>query len=192
MQGTDPRQKAGQLSPDGMWRWDGMQWQPEPSVASPVSATRTSRRSWLATGGGIAGLLAIPFIVAGCIFPFVYYNDPGSGPASSSIFNLGYSGGLFFALEPIVVMVCAAIAAIFLIASPSRTARAVGAGVLLAFGLQTTAMFLGYLGGEVAFGRLGPGGAIGTVGGIALLLGGGLAGAGLLVWHEPSSEHKPA
>ncbi|TMC85521.1 MAG: hypothetical protein E6J06_03590 [Chloroflexi bacterium] len=78
-------------------------------MLTPISQPRVSKRSWLATGGGIAALIAIPFIVAACTLPFVYYTDVSNGSPSSSVFNLGYSGGLFFALEPIAVMVCAVI-----------------------------------------------------------------------------------
>jgi len=137
------------------------------------------KRSWLATVGGIAALVAIPFIVAGCMLPFVYYTDTSNGPASSSVFNLGYTGGLFFALEPIAVMVCAVITGIFLIAWQNRTVRAVGAGLLLAFGLQTVALFIGYFGGEAPYGRVGPGGPVGILGGMILLVGGGLAAGSL-------------
>ena len=188
MQRIDPPQLTGQLSPDGMWRWDGTRWQPEPSVFSPTAPPRTSKRSWLATTGGIAALIAIPFIVAGSTLPFVYYTDTSNGPASSSIFNLGYTGGLFFALEPIAVMVCALVTGIFLIAWQNRTVRAVGTGVLLAFGLQTVALFIGYIGGEAPYGRVGPGGPVGILGGMVLLAGGGLAAGSLFGPQAPGSE----
>src|SRR5438132_10546179 len=188
MQRIDPPQLTGQLSPDGMWRWDGTRWQPEPSVFSPTAPPRTSKRSWLATTGGIAALIAIPFIVAGSTLPFVYYTDTSNGPASSSIFNLGYTGGLFFALEPIAVMVCALVTGIFLIACQNRTVRAVGTGVLLAFGLQTVALFIGYIGGEAPYGRVGPGGPVGILGGMVLLAGGSLAAGRLFRRQAPGSE----
>ena len=187
MQRIDPPQSTGQLSADGMWRWDGTRWQPEASAMSPTSSPQRSRRSWLATGGGIAALISVAFVVAGCAFPFIYYSDPAGGPPSASIFNLGYTGGLFYALEPIAVIVCVVIAAIFHIAWQNRTVRAVGTGALLAFGLQTVALFIGYIGGEVGYGRLGPGGAVGVVGGLILLVGGGLAAAGLIVHRESDS-----
>lgn len=174
---------AGQLSPDGMWRWDGSAWQPLAGALPPTQAPRRSTRSWLATVGGIAALAAIAFIVAGCIFPFVYYSDTSAGgPSSSSVFNVGYSGGLFFALEPLAVMGAAGVAAVLLIASQSRAVRAVGAGVLLALGVQTTTLFIGYIGGEVAYGRVGAGGPLGTAGGIFLVIGGALAVGSLLQW----------
>ena len=193
MQGSDPRQPVGQLSPDGMWRWDGSRWQAEPSVMSPLAAPRVSTRSWLATGGGIVALIAIPFIVAACIFPFVYYSgNSNGGSTSSSIFNLGYPGGVFFALEPVAVTVCTVLTAILLIAWQHQTVRAVGAGVLVAFGIQTIALFIGYIGGEAPYGRLGPGGAVGTLGGLVILVGGGLAAASVFVRQASRSEQAPS
>jgi len=187
MQGSNPGHPAGQLSADGMWRWDGARWQPEASVISAMPPARISKRSWLATGGGIASLGAVGFILAGCVFPFVYYSDPAGGPPSASIFNLGYTGGLFYALEPIAVIACVVVTAGFLIAWQDRTVRAVGSGALLAFGLQTVAMFIGYIGGEVGYGRLGPGGAVGAFGGLILLIGGGLAAASVLAGRVSTS-----
>ncbi len=125
------------------------------------------------------------------MLPFVYYTDPSNGPASSSVFNLGYTGGLFFALEPIAVMVCAVVTGIFLIAWQNRTVRAVGTGVLLAFGLQTVALFIGYIGGEAPYGRVGPGGPVGILGGMVLLAGGGLA-AGSLFGRPGSDSQREA
>jgi hypothetical protein len=29
---------SGQLSPDGRWRWDGLQWVPVPALPPPVTA----------------------------------------------------------------------------------------------------------------------------------------------------------
>jgi hypothetical protein len=167
-----------------MWRWDGSQWQPVVAPASSPPEAPSSKRSWLATGGGIAGLVAVPFILAGCIFPFVYYSDTSAGgPPSPSIFNLGYPGAIFYTLEPVGVMVFAAAAGVFLIAWQNRTVRAMGGGALLALGLQTTAMFIGYIGGELPYGRIGAGGPLGAIGGIALVLGGALVAASLLVRH---------
>jgi hypothetical protein len=171
----------GQLSPDGMWRWDGSQWQAVMPAPQPASAAK-AERSWFATGGGMIALVGVPFILAGCIFPFVYYTDTSNGgPTSASVFNLGYSGGLFYALEPVVVMLSVASAAIFLIAWQHRIVRAVGAGVLVAIGVQTASLFVGYVGGSTAYGRLGLGGALGLIGGVFVLVGGCLVAAGLFV-----------
>jgi hypothetical protein len=188
MQGAGTRPPAGRISPDGMWRWDGTAWQPVASPETPPPSAASSPRSWLATGGGIAGLIGVPFVLAGCIFPFVYYSDTSQGgPASASIFNLGYPGGLFYAFEPVVVMLFAAAAAVFLIAWQIRPVRAVGAGALLAFGVQTTALFIGYIGSELAYGRIGASGPLGTIDGVALVVGGALAASSLLVGNRHSA-----
>ena len=139
MDATDERQ--GRLSSDGLWRWDGAQWLPTSTpgqMPAPVAA-----RPLPAIAGGIVAVLALPFILAGCILPYVNWTDTSNG-ATSSIFNAGYSGGFWFAVEPIAVILCALPAAIVLIAVKHRVARAVAAGVLLAFGLQTITMFAGY------------------------------------------------
>ena len=169
MDATDERQ--GRLSSDGLWRWDGAQWLPTSTpgqMPAPVAA-----RPLPAIAGGIVAVLAPPFILAGCILPYVNWTDTSNG-ATSSIFNAGYSGGFWFAVEPIAVILCALPAAIVLIAVKHRVARAVAAGVLLAFGLQTITMFAGYSLGELSFGRIGPGGPVGTAGGTILFTGGAL------------------
>ena len=85
-------------------------------------------------------------------------------------------------------MVCALVTGIFLIAWQNRTVRAVGTGVLLAFGLQTVALFIGYIGGEAPYGRVGPGGPVGILGGMVLLAGGSLAAGSLFGRQAPGSE----
>jgi hypothetical protein len=193
MQGTDPR-AAGQLSPDGQWRWDGVRWvpamtaapAPQPPMPPPLpspfapSASGPSRRSWLATGGGITALAAMPFIVAGCVLPYIYYNDTSSGPVSSAVFNAGYPGAWPYAVEPIVVVVVSLAVAILLIVAHNHTARALASGALLAFGLQTFTLFFGYTGGSFAFGHMGAGGPVGMVGAVMLIVGGAAVAASLL------------
>jgi len=49
---SDPPPDAGQLSPDGMWRWDGRQWvpaTPQPAVQARPRGSRTW--IWLVAGG---------------------------------------------------------------------------------------------------------------------------------------------
>jgi hypothetical protein len=57
--------QVGQLSPDGLWRWDGAQWVSTTPGFAPTPAPRRSRSWiwWLA--GGCALLLAIGAIGAG-------------------------------------------------------------------------------------------------------------------------------
>ena len=193
MQGSDPR-ATGQLSPDGQWRWDGVRWvptisSPPPLTASyvPVAAAPASRRSWLATSGGILGLVAMPFVIVGCILPYINYTDTSTGTTSSSVFNPGYPGAWPYAVEPIMVVLGSLAVAILLLVTNSHIARAVSAGALLAIGIQTVTMFFGYTAGSLTFGHIGPGGPVGLVGGILLLAGGAVAAASL-VGRRPSPQ----
>ena len=125
-------------------------------------------------------LLSIPVILAACILPFMTYTDPSQGP--TSIFNVGYAGGLWYAAEPVAVMMFSLIAAIMVIVLTNRTAQAALSAALVAFGAQTFFMFVGYFGGSVnvSGARLGPAGAIGAVGGLLLLAAGACAGISVM------------
>lgn len=182
MQGIDPRATAGQLSPDGMWRWNGVRWElvANPAVPATTPAARTSRRSLLATVAGIQAFVATPFVLAGCIFPYIYYSDTSSGPSTASVFNSGYSGGLWYAAEPVTVIVLGIVAGAFLIGWQNWIVRAIGAGALLALGLQTFMLFVGYVFGQLSYGTMGAGGPLGTFGGALLIIAGALAAAGVL------------
>ena len=124
--------------------------------------------------GGVFGLAALPVILAGCVLPFINWTDTSNG-ATASIFNPGFAGGYWYSVEPVEVVVLAIPAAILLMALKNRTARALSAGVLIAFGLQTIGMFLGYTFGELGFGRIGPAGPVGLIGGAILFTGGAVA-----------------
>lgn len=60
----EPESQAGQLSPDGMWRWDGRQWVPTGAHGGPP---RASRRWlwWLAGGCVVLLVLGVVGVVAG-------------------------------------------------------------------------------------------------------------------------------
>ncbi len=165
------------MTPDGLWRWDGAQWQPT-GASSTVAPAQRSPRSWLAIAGGVFGLLALPVILAGCVLPFINWTDTSNG-ATASIFSPGFAGGYWYAVEPAAVVVLAIPAAILLMALKSGTARALAAGLLIAFGLQTIGMFVGYTFGDLGFGRIGPAGPVGLIGG-AILFTGGVFGLGSL------------
>jgi len=173
-----PDQVQGQTSPDGLWRWDGSEWQP---TVAPSTAARpeSSPRSWLAILGGVFGLVALPVVLAGCFLPFINWTDTSNG-TSASIFNPGSAGAYWYAVEPVEVVVLAIPAAILLMVLKGRTARALVSGVLIAFGLQTIGMFAGYALGDLGFGRIGPGGPVGMIGG-AILFTGGAFGLGSLL-----------
>jgi hypothetical protein len=201
MQGTDPSVLPGYLSPDGLWRWDGLRWvpaasptpspaeatfAPPPAMFGSASAAPVSRppRSWLATGGGITAIIAVGVIIAGCIFPYAHYRD-ASGGSSPSIFNGGFAGSWGNIAEPVLVILFALAAAITLIAWMSRTARAFSSGALLAMGAQTFMMFIGYAAAAAGFGQIGAGSIVGLIGGILLFLGGAASAGSLLSPYAP-------
>ena len=187
-----PIPSAGHVSPDGMWRWDGQRWVltgavvPQstpytvPAVARPTTSpyglpgvAATANRSWLAIGGAITALLGTPLVFAACIVPYVYWNDTSNG-ASASIFDMSSGPGFWYAIEPVIVILLILVAGIVAIALPSKTVRALAAGLLVAVGLQTFAMFMGYTFGELSSGHIGAGGPLGALGGIVAFFGGGL------------------
>jgi len=62
---TDTTVQPGQLSPDGLWRWDGAQWVSVAAGAAPLPPPRRSR-SWIWwLIGGCAVLLVLGAIGAG-------------------------------------------------------------------------------------------------------------------------------
>ena len=128
--------------------------------------------------GGVVGLVALPVILAACVLPFINWTDTSNG-ATASILSPGFAGGYWYAVEPVEVVVLAIPAAILLMVLKSRTARALASGILIAFGLQTIGMFVGYTFGDLGFGRIGPAGPVGLIGG-AILFAGGVFGLGSL------------
>lgn len=177
---TRPERRV--VSPDGHWRWDGSGWQPtgaKPGGAQPVRPGRP----WLALCGGATALVSLPLVLVGCALPFVNWTDTSNG-TSASVFNPGFAGGYWFAVEPVAVVLFAIPTAILLlIGVQHRLVRAVASGLLIAFGLQTIAMFVGYTFGDLGFGRIGPGGPVGLVGG-AILSTGGAFGVGSLFMRD--------
>jgi hypothetical protein len=61
---TQPPVQPGQLSPDGMWRWDGVRWVPA-NAAFPNAAPRRSRAWIWWVAGGCAVLLVLGLVGAG-------------------------------------------------------------------------------------------------------------------------------
>jgi hypothetical protein len=180
--------QAGDLSPDRLWRWDGARW--VPAAPPPVARQAPgSGRSWLPIAGALAAIVAAVLVIVACALPYAHYNDPSITPSSPSVFNTGGPGALWFAAEPVIVALFGVAAAVVLLAWNSRLPRATTSGMLLAFGVQTIFLFLGYV-GQGASGQPvqapGPGGLVGMFAGMLLLVG-GILGA-ISVFERPSPE----
>ncbi len=156
---------------------------------SPMVAARTPSGRGGAVAGGILGMLGALVVVAACALPYAQSTSGPAGTSSLSIFNYG-SAVPWFAAEPVAVIVLTIVAGLMLVASTRRTARAVAAGLLIAFGVQTIFLFVGYAGSFGADSRtsgyqVGIGSIAGITGGLCLLLGGLVAVASRAVRGEP-------
>ena len=190
MQGTDPSVLPGRVSPDGLWRWDGVRWEPAASLnpppplfgSAPATEAFRSERSGLASAGGITAIIATVIVFFGCALPYVHYSGDVSGvSASPSVFHGGFSGDWGNIAEPLVVILFSLAASIVVIAAKDRTARAFSSGALLAMGAQVITLFVGYDVAGASYGQLQAGGIVGPLGGIVLFVGGAMAAASLLV-----------
>jgi len=85
---------------------------------------------------------------------------------------------LWFAVEPVgVAVIGVAAALIIMLANRSARMRLLAAGVLVGFGLQTILLFAGYEFYVRSPNHAGPGGAVGILGGLLLLVAGLIAAA---------------
>src|SRR5215211_2379508 len=130
----------------------------------PTDELRAGRVDWLARALVLAASL---LLVAAT---FVPTNGGGRAGYPYAIYDRSVQRELeLFAAEPLVVALLAAAVAIVVV----PRARHVGAGALLAFGLQTSVLFLAYFGGAVfgnpLYNSFRPGSVL------------GLLGAGLLI-----------
>lgn len=124
-----------------------------------------------------------------CILPYANITDNSVSPPSPSIFNPGCPAGLWFAVEPMVVILVAIAAGVMLISVRGRIPRALAAGALLAFGVQTVVLFAGYVGASAGTPseHAAIGGVVGVIGGLAILAAGSIAAASLGVPTQPQS-----
>lgn len=113
--------------------------------------------------------VAAILIVWACALPDLYVS--GTGRTSFSIFNSGGAGEWWFAVEPVGVAVIGVLAALIIMsANRSARLRLLATGVLFGFGIQTVLLFAGYEFYVRSPDRAGPGGAVGILGGIVLLV----------------------
>ena len=151
-------------------------------VPPPLPAESAARRagvvaSRIKVAAGVVSIAAAVLIIVACALPYVQVKAALGGHFTSiSIFNAGpgaSASNLWFAVEPVGVAVLAIVGGILLLTIGSVRLRSVVAGTLVAFGIQTMLLFLGYaLGLGYGGNRAGLGGAIGMLGGYLL------AGAG--------------
>ncbi len=153
--------------PPPVWATPAPQFQPR-------SGGRDRLRLTAAAATGVAGIL----IVWACALPDLYVSG-GSGRTSFSIFNSGGAGDLWFAVEPVGVAIIGVLAAVIIMAaSRAPRLRLLAAGVLFGFGIQTVLLFAGYEFYVRSPNRAGPGGAVGILGGIVLLVAALIAAVG--------------
>jgi hypothetical protein len=122
--------------------------------------------------GGVAGIAGALLVIAACALPYMH-----DSTGSASIFNPGYPGGLWFAIEPIAVILMAIAAGVAIVVSTQRILQIAAASILLATGVQTFFLFVGYAGLNLGSGErsAAPGSVIGVVAGLCLATGGLLA-----------------
>lgn len=126
--------------------------------------------------GGLLGVFGALVIILACVLPYAQYSSD-SQPASPSVFNPGFDGGLWYAAEPAVVILMGIVAGLLIVLSRRAMVQTAGAAALVALGFQTFFLFVGYAGYALGDGleSLGIGSVVGLAGGICLLTGGIIA-----------------
>jgi hypothetical protein len=135
--------------------------------------------SRMKVAAGVASIASAVLIVLACALPYVRVKSfTGSHFTNVSIFSAGpgsSASNLWFAVEPVGVAAFAIAGGILLMTIGYGRLRAVVAGALVAFGIQTILLFLGYaLGLSYGTDKEGIAGALGMLGGYLL------AGAGVV------------
>jgi len=144
---------------------------------APVARVSPDQPDGLRLTAAIVTAVGAILIVWACALPDLYV-PAGNGRTSFSIFNSGGGGDLWFAVEPVgVAVIGVAAALIIMLANRSARMRLLAAGVLVGFGLQTILLFAGYEFYVRSPNHAGPGGAVGILGGLLLLVAGLIAAA---------------
>jgi hypothetical protein len=151
---------------------------PPPWVGSPpVPRVSPDRPDGLRLTVAVMTAVGAILIIWACALPDLYI-PAGNGRTSFSIFNSGGGGDLWFAVEPVgVAVIGVAAALIIMLANRSARTRLLAAGILIGFGIQTILLFAGYEFYVRSPDHAGPGGAVGILGGIVLLVAGLIAAA---------------
>jgi hypothetical protein len=126
-------------------------------------------------------MVAALVIVAASALPYVRLSAGAGHFQPLSIFNAGpgsNASNLWFAVEPAGVALLGIILGVLLMVARQGTLLAVAAGMLIASGIQTALLFLGYaLGLDYGANRPGVAGAVGILGGLLLACAGVLGAA---------------
>jgi hypothetical protein len=151
---------------------------PPPWVApAPVARAGPDRPDGLRLTAAVMTAVGAILIVWACALPDLYLPS-GNSRTSFSIFNSGAAGDLWFAVEPVgVAVIGVAAGLIIMLANRSLRLQLLAAGALLGFGIQTILLFAGYEFYARSPNHAGPGGAVGILGGILLLVAGLIAAA---------------
>jgi len=176
--GWSPSPPAGSAPPHPATGWAPGGMPPRQATAGPDPAARDRR---LRVAAGILAIAAALVVVAASALPYVRLSTGVAGHFESmSIFNAGSgsnASNLWFAVEPAGVALLGIILGVLLMVIRKGSLLAVVAGMLVAFGIQTVFLFLGYaLGLDYGTNKPGAAGAIGILGGL-LLAGAGVMGA---------------
>ena len=162
-------------------------WSPPGYAPAPVSQKAGFGLRLTGMLLAIAGGLGI---IVACLLPYAHFPHSVGGQ-SPSILSAGPPDTLlWFAVEPMAVALVAVVAGIVLLVSGSQGARWAMAGVLLAFGIQTPLLFVGYLFGTNAGPGThpGPGGLVGILAGLLLLAAGILGLVGTAAGLRPAAQ----
>ena len=150
-------------------------------MEQPVAAATTPGRG-LTVAGGVLGIVGALLVIPACARPYTHDSQ-----GALSIFNPG-DGGIWFAIEPVTVMLMAIATGIILLVSRQRVLQIGAAAVLLGIGVQTFFMFAGYAGFNLSSGEQSgaPGSVIGLLAGLCLATGGLIAAIRAGWWgHQP-------
>jgi hypothetical protein len=167
-----------------------------PYVGPDFSLSQGISRSFVITASGIAAAAGSLLIILACALPYVHYIDSSIQPSSPSVFNPGFGPSNWFAVEPVGVAVLVLTAAVALLVGQKPIIQVIAAFVVLAYGVQTLLLFVGYvyLAIRSDSAQVAPGGVVGMIAGL-LLAASGLAAALSLLRRQPANlqeEPRPA
>ena len=145
-------------------------WTPNGRAAARQDPAARDRG--LRVAAGVLAIVAALIVVAASALPYVRFSTGVAGHFQSvSIFNPGpgSASNLWYAVEPAGVALLAIILGVLLMVIRKGSLLAVAAGMLIAFGIQTVFLFLGYaLGLDYGTNKPGVAGAVGILGGLLL------------------------